>query len=500
MRTLKKAQRWLRNIGLPFLPVDQIGFSNLQADNRTEFWSESHVSEDFELMIHFYNLGFNGRYINYPDCEFQEGITRTFDEEAGRHRKFALGAHELVFNPFNEFIGHGIFTPMFKVFLQSDIPSYYKVFLTAYLCSYTSGGTYIIVFTASAIARMLDSQDSTTLMAFSPAGVIILNFVIYYIFGYFTFIISILRMHFINNKLLFPEYRKKIGGACYLVFVMVRYCVTFQFLFYAVATFTYYFLGSMDHLLSRPNAVGATNKDAISSSRCFAIYETIKFNLGSYLIATVIAGLGYLTVLQDEDWDPTVIPKNIVEHALFAGPPVVLALMAYFVPLLLNPYVFGWPCVRAKPEPKKRQKTKKYVKRDKNGNVVDIRTFLDNAEVLQREMERTSGKPDVELGSMATKDLYSSGSPMSPSNKKRLDKKSLDAMNAANAVDNWKNTGSLRMTSIPENANTLSAKSSHRASAPPSTMVAAPSTKAAATTSLSSQRRQSNDMNPRYNI
>lgn len=47
-------------------------------------------------MIHLYNLGFNGRYVNYPDCEFQEGITRTFDEEAGRHRKFSLGAHELM--------------------------------------------------------------------------------------------------------------------------------------------------------------------------------------------------------------------------------------------------------------------------------------------------------------------------------------------------------------------------------------------------------------------
>ena len=41
MRTLRKAQKWLQNIGLPFLPVDQIGFGNLQAQNRTEYWSES---------------------------------------------------------------------------------------------------------------------------------------------------------------------------------------------------------------------------------------------------------------------------------------------------------------------------------------------------------------------------------------------------------------------------------------------------------------------------
>jgi hypothetical protein len=73
------------------LSVDQVGLNNLQDHGSTEYWSECHVSEDFELMIHLYNLGFNGRYVAYPNCEFEEGITRTFDEEAGRHRKFALG-------------------------------------------------------------------------------------------------------------------------------------------------------------------------------------------------------------------------------------------------------------------------------------------------------------------------------------------------------------------------------------------------------------------------
>jgi len=98
IRTLRKTQRWLNTIGLPFLSIDQVGVVNLNDNGSTEYWSETHVSEDFEVMIHFYNLGFNGRYVAYPDCEFQEGITRTFDEEAGRHRKFSLGAHELMFS------------------------------------------------------------------------------------------------------------------------------------------------------------------------------------------------------------------------------------------------------------------------------------------------------------------------------------------------------------------------------------------------------------------
>jgi hypothetical protein len=130
-------------------------------------------------MIHLYNLGFNGRYIAYPDCEFQEGITRTFDEEAGRHRKFALGGHELMFNPFNSWLGQGIFTPLFKTFVASDIPSYYKIFLTAYLFSYTSGGAYILVFTIAAAARLLDKQDEVQYIhAFNSAGVLIMSIVV----------------------------------------------------------------------------------------------------------------------------------------------------------------------------------------------------------------------------------------------------------------------------------------------------------------------------------
>ena len=51
LRNLRNAQRWLRNIGLPFLSVDQVGFKNLHGGLRMEYWSECHVSEDFELMV-----------------------------------------------------------------------------------------------------------------------------------------------------------------------------------------------------------------------------------------------------------------------------------------------------------------------------------------------------------------------------------------------------------------------------------------------------------------
>ena len=360
-----------------------------------------------------------GRYCAYPDCEFQEGITRTFDEEAGRHRKFALGAHELVFNPLSEFIGHGIFTPLFRTFLASDIPSYYKVFLTAYLCSYSTGGAYIIVFIIAAAVRITNTEDEIdSLYSFSPAGIIVLNIVAFYIIGYVTFLISLLRMHYINNKLLFPEYRKKCCGALYIIFVKLRYCLVFQFFFYSVASITFYFLGSMDHMLSRPTICGATNKDSIEHSRCAAFTSMVRFNSGSWLIALLIGGMGYATVLVDYNWDPRVYPEgdDLIKHAMFAGPPVFFALLAFIVPIIFNPYILGWPfiCNRKK---KETEYPKPQIKKDALGRVVDIKTFMDASQKINKEMDRVSGKKDVELGTV--RDLFSTdgSSPRSPTRK-----------------------------------------------------------------------------------
>jgi hypothetical protein len=136
--------------------------------------------------------------------------------------------------------GKGILAPVFRMFMACDIPSNYKIFLTTYLFSYAFGGAYISVFTVSAITRLLDSEEELdTISAFTPAGIIILNFVVYYVLGYITFIISILRMYYINNKLLLAKYRKNYGGAGYLIFVQLRYCLVIQSLFYNVACFTF---------------------------------------------------------------------------------------------------------------------------------------------------------------------------------------------------------------------------------------------------------------------
>jgi hypothetical protein len=184
----------------------------------------------------------------------------------------------------------------------------------------------------------------------------------------------------------------------------------------------------MDHLLARPGVVSATNKDSITISRCSALWEMVKFNSSSFAIAFLVGALGYVTVLQDQGWDFTkrLTTEEIVENAFFAGPAVFLMVLCFVVPVILNPYILGWPFVRRgkKPAaPKKQPSKRKLVKKDSLGReIVDFNTFMQDAAELQKEIERVEGKPDVELGSLGTKDLRSYGSP-SFRTKKSLDSK-----------------------------------------------------------------------------
>jgi hypothetical protein len=178
----------------------------------------------------------------------------------------------------------------------------------------------------------------------------------------------------------------------------------------------YYFLGSMDHLLSRPGVVSATNKDSITISRCSAFYEMMKFNIGSWMIALVLGGLAYAVVVQSLGWKIDAIPETTdewVQVALFSGPTVVLSIFAFVVPVILNPYILGWPFYRRnkkakdKKEPVKKVTSKKdFLGRDMHG----VGTFVEKAKELDKEFARVQRKANVELGSLATHELSSNAS------------------------------------------------------------------------------------------
>ena len=164
-------------------------------------------------------------------------------------------------------------------------------------------------------------------------------------------------------------------------------------------------------MLARSGIVSATNKDSIEISRCTALWDLIKFNLGSWGIAIYMLGLCYLVILQDAGWNFTEWPQNRLDVFLFTLPAAFISVCAFVVPIILNPFVLGWPfnpplCRRFVPDDEEDEEEIYPTKRrNASGRTVDLNTFMDADKRLDKEIGRTQDRPDVEIGSIATKDL-----------------------------------------------------------------------------------------------
>lgn len=71
-----------------------------KADGERKFWSEKHVSEDFDLALRLQARGYIGRYCTYTGDGFQEGVSLTAADEVIRLRKYAYGSCEIMLNQF----------------------------------------------------------------------------------------------------------------------------------------------------------------------------------------------------------------------------------------------------------------------------------------------------------------------------------------------------------------------------------------------------------------
>lgn len=106
-------------------------------DNIRKIWSESHVSEDFDMALRLLMKGYITRWATYSNAEFEEGVSLTCDDELNRWQKYAFGCSELVFNPLWKWPLHGPLTPLFRRFLLcKEAPIHYKFSACSYIFSY----------------------------------------------------------------------------------------------------------------------------------------------------------------------------------------------------------------------------------------------------------------------------------------------------------------------------------------------------------------------------
>jgi hypothetical protein len=105
-----------------------------------KFWSESHVSEDFDISLRLQTMGYYIRLGAYCGDGFKEGVSLTVYDELSRWKKYAYGCNELLFHPVKFWFRRGPFTPLFKRFLFSNMPIGSKVTILSYVGTYYAIG------------------------------------------------------------------------------------------------------------------------------------------------------------------------------------------------------------------------------------------------------------------------------------------------------------------------------------------------------------------------
>jgi len=144
-----------------------------------KWWSESHVSEDFEMSLKLQNAGWRVRYVTYCGDGFKEGVGLTVYDELTRWEKDAYGCvcslsyqlmqAELMFHPIKDWLRKGPFTPLFQKFLTSNIPGASKFMIMGYIGTYYAiGSAWIILIIKYFVTEWCSaSMDQYYLSSFS---------------------------------------------------------------------------------------------------------------------------------------------------------------------------------------------------------------------------------------------------------------------------------------------------------------------------------------------
>lgn len=106
-----------------------------EEDGYVCFWSESHVSEDFDIALRLQIAGNIVRLASYHGRGFKEGVSLSIFDELDRWEKYAYGCNELVFNPIYTWLYRGPFTKLFRTFLFSNIQLSSKISICGYIFS-----------------------------------------------------------------------------------------------------------------------------------------------------------------------------------------------------------------------------------------------------------------------------------------------------------------------------------------------------------------------------
>lgn len=121
--------------------------AQVREDGAELYWSESTVSEDFDMALRLQSIGYIIRLATYTGDGFKEGVSLTVYDELARWEKYAYGCNELIFHPMRYWFVRGPFTKLFRNFITSKMPLPSKITILAYIGTYYAIGSAWILTT-----------------------------------------------------------------------------------------------------------------------------------------------------------------------------------------------------------------------------------------------------------------------------------------------------------------------------------------------------------------
>jgi hypothetical protein len=277
------------------------------------FWSESHVSEDFDIALRLQIAGNVVRLASYHGRGFKEGVSLSVFDELDRWEKYAYGCNELVFNPVRTWLWKGPFTKLFRIFIFSNIQLSSKISICGYIFSY-----YAI---ASAV----------------PLGC--LNYFLvgwlngdldkYYVESWNIFIVLIIVFNGLSN-VCFAIMRFRLGEASLLgAFFENLKWMPFFMIFFGGVSF-HILLAILSHMFSIDMSWGATAKEK-DNSNFFAELPKIwkRFKWMYLFMILMIAAMIYLGNFAPHGWE--------IDGLTSVVPWAVTVIMHCLLPIMLNP-------------------------------------------------------------------------------------------------------------------------------------------------------------------
>ncbi|KAL5119775.1 hypothetical protein ACEQ8H_002381 [Pleosporales sp. CAS-2024a] len=284
-----------------------------EEDGYVCFWSESHVSEDFDIALRLQIAGNIVRLASYHGRGFKEGVSLSIFDELDRWEKYAYGCNELVFNPMHTWLWKGPFTKLFRVFLFSNIQLSSKISICGYIFSY-----YAIA-----------SSVPLGVMNYFLVGWLNGNLDKYYVESWQTFLVVILVFNGLSN-ICFAVMRYRLGE-CGLIKAYLENLkwMPFFMIFFGGVSF-HILIAICAHMFSINMTWGATAKEKDNSNFFAELPKIFKRFKWMYLfMIAMMAAMIYLAKFAPHGWEINGLTSVL--------PWSVTVIMHCLLPIALNP-------------------------------------------------------------------------------------------------------------------------------------------------------------------